>query len=182
MVPQKFLKFVQVPVMPKSSPFVTVFDNRNGITRCNFFIIFEGFIQAMVCSCAPMFIFFPVLPDVVTIDYKISNRGFFYFLCTYYCDFLNNVYRQGSVFSCGKKLIGPAGIAVPQIMHCFCFLVLSCSLLQWLMIMEFFLTRATRSVVTVKHTCLDCVHLMFQQHVHLQLMIYHMSFQHHCNH
>jgi len=52
---------------------------------------------------------------------QISNRGFFDFLRTYYCNFLNNVYRYGRVFSSGNAQLvtGPAGIAVSQNRHYF---------------------------------------------------------------
>jgi len=46
--------------------------------------------------------------------YRVQN---FNFLRTYYYDFLNNVYRKGSVFCFVKWVIGPAGIAVPQSRH-----------------------------------------------------------------
>ena len=70
-----------------------------------------------------MFKFLSVPPDGATTEYQISNRGFSDFLRTCYCDFLNNVYRSGSVFSCGNAQLvtDPAGIAVPQKRHCFCF-------------------------------------------------------------
>jgi len=44
----------------------------------------------MICSVhtAPMFKFFSVPPDGATTEYHISNRWFFDFLRTYYCDFL----------------------------------------------------------------------------------------------
>jgi len=35
------------------------------------------------------------------------------------CDFLNHVYRLGSVFSCGNGHVASAGSAVPQSRHCF---------------------------------------------------------------
>ena len=53
----------------------------------------------MVCSCAYMF---EIFLCGATKDYKISNSGLTDFIHAYYCDFLNNMYRQGSVFSCGK--------------------------------------------------------------------------------
>ena len=61
-----------------------------------------------------MFKFFSAPPDGATTEYQISNRGFSDFLRTYY-DFLNDVYRYGSVFSSvnAQLVLGPAGIAVP---------------------------------------------------------------------
>jgi len=53
-------------------------------------------------SCAPVFKFFPALPDGATTEYQISNRGFSDFLRTYYCDFLNNMYMKGSFFCRGN--------------------------------------------------------------------------------
>ena len=49
----------------------------------------------MVYSCALMFKYFSAPPDGASrpIEYEILNRGLSYFLCTYYCDFLKNVYR-----------------------------------------------------------------------------------------
>jgi len=54
---------------------------------------------------------------------KFQNANFSDFLHTYYCDFLKNVYRYGSVFSCenGQYDAHPAGIAVTRSSHCFCF-------------------------------------------------------------
>ena len=42
----------------------------------------------------PMFKFFSAPPDGASTVYQISNRGFSDFLRAYYCDFLNNVYRE----------------------------------------------------------------------------------------
>jgi len=69
----------------------------------------------MVCSCALMFKFFSMPQDGATIQYEMSNRGFSDFLRAYYCDFLN-VYRCVLLL---LRVIGPAGIAVPRIRHCF---------------------------------------------------------------
>ena len=78
----------------------------------------------MICSCAPMFKFFCTPPDGATTEYQISNREFSDFLRTYYCDFLSNVQRQARFFFCcdnGQCDAYPAGIALPQKRHCFCF-------------------------------------------------------------
>jgi len=68
----------------------------------------------MICSCAPVFNFLYTPPDGAGIEYQISHREFSDFMHTYYCDFLNNVYSYGSVFSCddGQCDAHPAGIAV----------------------------------------------------------------------
>jgi len=42
-----------------------------------------------------MFKFFSAMPDGATTEYQILNHRFSDFLCTYYSDFLNNVYRYG---------------------------------------------------------------------------------------
>jgi len=67
------------------------------------FLSFGGFMKEafsrkqtnryVLCSCAPVFKFFFAQLDGVTIEYEISNRGFFDFVRTYHCDFLSNVYR-----------------------------------------------------------------------------------------
>jgi len=49
-----------------------------------------------------MFKFFSAPLDGATAEYQISNRGFSDFLCTYYCDFLNNVYIGKFFFCCGN--------------------------------------------------------------------------------
>jgi len=71
----------------------------------------------MICSCAPIFKFFYTPPDGASTGYQISNREFSDFLHTYYCNFLNNVYSYGSVFSCDKGQCDayPAGIALPLV-------------------------------------------------------------------
>ena len=46
-----------------------------------------------------MFKFFYTPPDGASTEYQISNREFSDFLRMYYCDFLNNVYSYGNVFS-----------------------------------------------------------------------------------
>ena len=60
-----------------------------------------------------MFKFSYAPPDGATTEFQISNRRFSDFLSTH-CEFLNNVYRQGSVFSCGNEQLvtGAAGMAV----------------------------------------------------------------------
>jgi len=45
-----------------------------------------------------MFKFCCTPPDVASTEYQISNREFFDFLRTYYCDFLSNVYKQPRFF------------------------------------------------------------------------------------
>jgi len=47
-----------------------------------------------------MFKFCCTPPDGASTEYQISNREFSDFLCTYYCDFLSNVYRQARFFTC----------------------------------------------------------------------------------
>jgi len=54
--------------------------------------------------------FFSLPPDGATTEYQISNRIFSDFLCTYYCDFLNNMYSYGSFF-----LINPTDIRINAI-------------------------------------------------------------------
>ena len=46
------------------------------------------------------------------VGYEISNRGFLYFLRTYYCDFLNDVYIGREV--CSLVVMGNG-----QSRHCF---------------------------------------------------------------
>ena len=81
----------------------------------------------MICSCSPPFKFFYPPPDGAIAECHISNRVFSDFLRTYYCDFLNNVYRYGRevcsivVICSGVAGHRPAGIAVLQRRHCFCF-------------------------------------------------------------
>jgi len=41
-----------------------------------------------------MFKFFSTPPDGASTEYQISNREFTDFLRMYYCDFMNNVYRE----------------------------------------------------------------------------------------
>jgi len=54
-----------------------------------------------------MFKFFTAPPDGATIEYKILNHEFSYFLRMYYCDFLYrelcSVFCQRTVFSDGKE-------------------------------------------------------------------------------
>jgi len=64
-----------------------------------------------------MFKFFSMLADGATTEYQISNRGLSDFLHTYYCDFLNFLLSSDNA----QWVVGPAGIAVPQKRHCFCF-------------------------------------------------------------
>ena len=92
-------------------------------TESNFQKCFGGLLQGMICSCAPIFKFFYTPRDSANTEYQISNREFFDFLHTYYCDFPNNVYSQGSVFSCDNAQCDahPAGIAKTRSSHCFCF-------------------------------------------------------------
>jgi len=63
-------------------------------------------------------------PDGANTEYQISNCKFSDFLRTYYCDFLSNVYRQGSFFCCnnGQCDAHTAGITLTRSSHCFCFL------------------------------------------------------------
>ena len=70
-----------------------------------------------------MFKFFCTPPDGASTEYQISNREFSAFLRTYYCDFLYNVYSEGSVFSCDNAQCDdhPAGIAMTRSSHCFYF-------------------------------------------------------------
>jgi len=60
-----------------------------------FWRIYTGRRWFVVVQCAPMFKLLSALPDGVTIECEISNRGFSDFLHTYYCDFLTNVHCIG---------------------------------------------------------------------------------------
>jgi len=119
-MPRKTVKFVQM--VPKAHGRVNVCAHRKSksvqLKKC-----FEGFLYGMICTCATIFKFFSVPPDGASTEYQISNREFSYFLRTYYCDFLNNVYSYGSFLCCdnGQWVLCPAGIAVPQCRYCFCF-------------------------------------------------------------
>ena len=90
----------------------------------------------MICSCAPMFKFFYTPPDGASTEYQISNREFSDFLRTYYCDFLNNVYRQARFFSVvtmnNDKQVLPVShwlevvIAFVSSCYCYCYCVCAC--------------------------------------------------------
>ena len=63
-----------------------------------------------------MFKFFCTPPDGASIEYQISNREFYDFLRTYYCDFLSNVYRQAGFLS--VVIMGNVTHILP-VLHCF---------------------------------------------------------------
>jgi len=69
----------------------------------------------MICSRAPIFKFFSAPPDGASTEYKISNREFFDFLRTYYCDFPNNV----KAYSYGNVSLVVAGNG-KQVLHRYC--------------------------------------------------------------
>ena len=61
----------------------------------------------MICCCAPMFKFFCTPPDGAGTEYQISNREFYDFLHTYYCDFLNNVNHKKNQSEHCTKFVAP---------------------------------------------------------------------------
>jgi len=63
--------------------------------------------------CTPVQIF-STPPDGATTEYQISNCGCSVFLCTYYCDFPNNVYRWEV---CSLVVMGN-GKQVPPVLQC----------------------------------------------------------------